>query len=121
MLQVSKEPKIKEAAADSHDVMTDCVCRPSYFDTITIVAGAGEAHFTVHKDLICKMSGFFTAACSSAWAEGKNGVVRLPTVEADTAKLYIHWVYAHDVDVPRNDFRQLISIRRATQQHKRFL
>lgn len=53
----------------------------------------------MHKDMICKKSDFFTAACSSAWAEGKEGVVRLPTIEPETVKLYIHWVYSGDVDL----------------------
>ncbi|TKA62793.1 hypothetical protein B0A55_09411 [Friedmanniomyces simplex] len=78
---------------------------PSYSGTVTILAGAGETAFEVHKDIICQRSDFFVAACSKTWAEGTEGAIRLPTVEPDTVKLYIHWIYTGtmDLDILGND------------------
>ncbi|TKA63353.1 hypothetical protein B0A55_10076 [Friedmanniomyces simplex] len=79
--------------------------KPSYSGTVTILAGSGKTSFEVHKDIICQSSDFFVAACSKAWAEGKEGTIRLPTVEPDTVKLYIHWIYTDtiDLDILGND------------------
>lgn len=58
-----------------------------------------EEQFTVHKHLICAKSKFFKAACSGSWAEGKDRVVRLPEVKAETFQAYIVWVYSGKVGV----------------------
>ncbi|KAK4555426.1 hypothetical protein LTR86_007723 [Recurvomyces mirabilis] len=70
-----------------------------YNDTIKVLAGSTEAPFTIHKDIVCAKSDFFAAACTGTWRESTDGVVRLPTVEADIVKLYVHWCYANDIEV----------------------
>ncbi|KAK1049605.1 hypothetical protein LTR74_017250 [Friedmanniomyces endolithicus] len=73
--------------------------KPTYSGTITILAGIRETLFEVHKDIICRHSDFFVASCSEAWAEGKEGTVKLPTVESATVKLYIHWAYTGNINL----------------------
>ncbi|KAK1090346.1 hypothetical protein LTR48_008467, partial [Friedmanniomyces endolithicus] len=73
--------------------------KPTYSGTITILAGIRETLFEVHKDIICRHSDFFVASCSEAWAEGKEGTVKLPTVESATVKLYIHWAYTSNINL----------------------
>lgn len=71
-----------------------------------MLAGLSETSFTIHKDLVCHHSDFFTAACSSVWSEGKDGKVRLPAIETQTFKLYAHWVYASNIDLAILDLPQ---------------
>ncbi|KAK1048014.1 Ankyrin repeat and BTB/POZ domain-containing protein 1 [Friedmanniomyces endolithicus] len=71
----------------------------SYLGTFTILAGAGETPFEVHKDTMCQQSDFFVASCSQAWTEGRKGIVKLPTVEPNTVKLYIHWAYTGNISL----------------------
>ncbi|KAK0248189.1 hypothetical protein LTR91_004039 [Friedmanniomyces endolithicus] len=73
--------------------------KPSYLGTFTILAGDGETPFEVHKDAICQQSDFFVASCSQAWTEGRKGIVKLPTVEPNTVKLYIHWAYTGNISL----------------------
>ncbi|KAK5679374.1 hypothetical protein LTS10_008189 [Elasticomyces elasticus] len=61
--------------------------KPDYLDTITILADITETPFLVHKDFLCQKSDFFSAACSKAWAEGRQGVIKLPTMTPGTVKL----------------------------------
>ncbi|KAK3670695.1 hypothetical protein LTR78_009387 [Recurvomyces mirabilis] len=74
-------------------------CKLDYNDTITILAGSTETPFTIHKDVVCAKSDFFAAAYTGNWSEKTGGVVRLPTVEANIVKMYIHWCYANTIDV----------------------
>ncbi|KAK0253627.1 hypothetical protein B0A54_14338 [Friedmanniomyces endolithicus] len=71
----------------------------SYLGTFTILAGAGETPFEVHKDTMCQQSDFFVASCSQAWTEGRKSIVKLPTVEPNTVKLYIHWAYTGNISL----------------------
>ncbi|KAK3710225.1 hypothetical protein LTR37_010446 [Vermiconidia calcicola] len=73
--------------------------RPEYVETINVLVGPEKTLFAVHKDPICDKSPFFAAACSGRWDESKDGTVRLDFVDADTFKLYIHWVYTARLDV----------------------
>jgi hypothetical protein len=66
---------------------------------ITVLVGTDddetdEVEFTVHKDTICEKSKFFEAAVSTnRWKEGQDNVVRLPEVDPDEFRTYIHWAY----------------------------
>ncbi|KAK4894770.1 hypothetical protein LTR27_007158 [Elasticomyces elasticus] len=73
--------------------------KSNYLDTITILADSSETPFVAHIDALCNHSGFFRAACSKNWESGKQGCVRLPTIEPETIKSYIHWVYAAQVNI----------------------
>jgi hypothetical protein len=65
-----------------------------YNDLITVLVDEDEVELTVHKATICEKSKFFEAAVSSdRWKEGKEKVVRLPEVDSDEFRAYIHWVY----------------------------
>jgi hypothetical protein len=43
--------------------------------------------------VICAKSGFFRAACSTRWLEGREKVVRLPEVMAKVFQVYVDWAY----------------------------
>jgi hypothetical protein len=53
----------------------------------------------VHREVICTKSGFFRAACSTRWQEGREKVVRLPEVQPNVFQVYIDWTYT-DTLVP---------------------
>lgn len=53
----------------------------------------------VHKDIICQKSDSFIAACTKAWVEGREGVVKVPTVPPDVMKLYVHRAYTSNIDL----------------------
>ncbi|KAK4894769.1 hypothetical protein LTR27_007157 [Elasticomyces elasticus] len=64
-----------------------------YTDIITVLVGAEESRFIVHKDAICAKSPFFNAACGREWIEGQEKTVRLPEQDAEAFKVYLRWVY----------------------------
>ncbi|SMQ56229.1 unnamed protein product [Zymoseptoria tritici ST99CH_1A5] len=64
-----------------------------YTTLIQVLAGPEEALCFVHQQKICAKSPFFVAACSKDWKEGKQKVVRLPTIKHEIVTIYIHWVY----------------------------
>lgn len=69
-------------------------------DTITVIVGEEEKHFTVHKDTICVKSKFFRAACSDHWLEGQQKVVRLTGARSVQAfQTYMDWTYTNELVV----------------------
>ncbi|KAK5733563.1 hypothetical protein LTR17_009551 [Elasticomyces elasticus] len=73
--------------------------KSNYLDVMTILADSDETPFVVHTDVLCKKSSFFKAACSKNWESGKQGTIKLPTIEPGTMKSYIHWLYTSQVDL----------------------
>ncbi|KAK4950287.1 hypothetical protein LTR10_011268 [Elasticomyces elasticus] len=54
--------------------------RPSFSNTITVLAGEEEEPFTVHVDTICQRSDFFTAACrkeKALWMSRQSNIIAL--------------------------------------------
>ncbi|KAK4539869.1 hypothetical protein LTR36_010263 [Oleoguttula mirabilis] len=72
---------------------------PSYVELITVLAGASEEPFNVHKDVLCKKSDFFVAACSRQWMDGQQKTVRVPAIEPHIFAVYVHWLYSDKVDI----------------------
>lgn len=66
-----------------------------YDSLITVLVGAGEERFTVHKDVICVKSKFFRAACSDRWQEGQEKVVRLPEARSIQGLPDVHGLDIH--------------------------
>lgn len=84
---------IKAAKTDSHNSYDY-----DYNEIITVLVGENEQQFIVHKNTICDKSKFFEAACSSGrWKEGKEKLVRLPEVDPEAFRVYVHWVYTGKV------------------------
>ncbi|KAK4543405.1 hypothetical protein LTR36_005548 [Oleoguttula mirabilis] len=73
--------------------------RPSFSDTITVLAGDEEVDFTVHRDLICNRSGFFKGACARGWKAAKEKTVRLPNLSAENFGIYLEALYDGSVDL----------------------
>lgn len=57
-----------------------------------LVGPYGTEH-TVHKDLLCNKSPFFSAAVNDHWKEGQEGRVPLPNDDPAVFALYIQWIY----------------------------
>jgi hypothetical protein len=55
--------------------------------------GPDESQHTLHKDLLCKKSPYFTAAANDCWKEGQEGRVPLPNDDPAAFALYVQWVY----------------------------
>ena len=79
---------------------TDRDARSEFKGVITVVVGQrkGKDQFTVHKDIICKRSPFFTAACSNNWKEEATNVIHLPDENAVVFKVYLQWAYFGTTD-----------------------
>lgn len=73
--------------------------RPDYSEVITVLIGKSEKKFIVHKATICSKSPFFAAACSGKWAEGQEGIVRLPGQQSRVFAMFLHWVYTQTIDM----------------------
>ncbi|KAK3637789.1 hypothetical protein LTR56_011995 [Elasticomyces elasticus] len=82
-----------EAESSSKQVKMD------YTDLITVLVGAEESRFIVHKDAICAKSPFFNAACGREWIEGQEKTVRLPEQDAGAFKVYLRWVYSDTLNM----------------------
>ena len=73
----------------------------SYGNVITVTAGEeceeDAEVFTVHADVITKSSSFFEKARNDSSKEAQEDGVRLPEIEADTFRSYLHWIYSGNV------------------------
>jgi hypothetical protein len=69
------------------------ICSYGRETIIAVLVGPDEHEFAIHKDVVCAKSGFFCAACSTAWTEGREKVVRLPEVEPEVFRVYVDWAY----------------------------
>lgn len=64
-----------------------------YSDSIEVIVGQEETHFSVHKDTIAERSPFFRAALSHDFREAKEKRVRLPDCEQETFNCYLACIY----------------------------
>ena len=60
---------------------------------MTILVGPDESQHTVHKDLLCQKSPYFSAAANDCWKEGQEGRVPLPADDPSAFALYVQWLY----------------------------
>lgn len=74
------------------------VYRPSFYDTITILAGAEKVHFTIYKDTICQKSEFLTAACKGPWLKEEK-TISLAGIPPKTFRLYADWTYSNETNI----------------------
>jgi hypothetical protein len=78
---------------------------PDYSDTIAILVGPNEELFSIHTDFLVDKSRFFAAVCSKKYLES-DSIIRLREVSPDSFRLYLGWVYSHDLKFtsdPRDD------------------
>ncbi|EME38678.1 hypothetical protein DOTSEDRAFT_57062 [Dothistroma septosporum NZE10] len=75
--------------------------RPDYSShgLITVLVGPGEKSYSVHKTTVCTASEYFSAACSKKWAEGVQGVIKLPDFDIETFDTFLHFAYTNDLDI----------------------
>ncbi|KAK5679431.1 hypothetical protein LTS10_008249 [Elasticomyces elasticus] len=96
----------KRKDSEPHEV-TPKRFRPSFTDTITVLAGEDEATFTIHKDTVCQRSTYFRSACKPEWQDGQaDKSIPLPEVQPGTFKLYAHWAYTGEIDLGVIDVKQ---------------
>jgi len=60
---------------------------------LTILVGPDKFQHTVHKDLLCQKSPYFSAAANDCWKEGQEGRVPLPDDDPAAFVLYVQWLY----------------------------
>lgn len=68
-----------------------------------MLVGESEVSFTVHEKVITECSDFFRATCADGFREGKEKVVRLPEMEEEIFKSYVHWAYCNEVVTTEDD------------------
>ncbi|KAK5717215.1 hypothetical protein LTR15_009104 [Elasticomyces elasticus] len=73
--------------------------RPSFNNTITVLAGETKKPFIVHSDAICRSSDFFVAACKREWQEGEERTVPLPEIGPEIFTVYANWAYSGELEV----------------------
>lgn len=61
---------------------------------VSISVGPHEKKFDVHKELLCSVSDFFSAALNGGFKEAEAGAVKLPEQDPDTFQYFVHWLYA---------------------------
>lgn len=64
-----------------------------------IAIGVGEAKekYTIHEEILCCTSPFFTAAVRKGWKEGLDCTIDLPDDQPQTFELYAQWLYGGKV------------------------
>lgn len=55
--------------------------------------GPEGQEFNLHKELLCSVSDFFTAAFDGGFKETEEGVLKLPDQSVETFKYFMHWLY----------------------------
>ncbi|KAK5164052.1 uncharacterized protein LTR77_010143 [Saxophila tyrrhenica] len=73
-----------------------------FVDTITVLVGANEARFMLHKNVVCATSDFFRAACDGNWKEATDKVIRVPEAEPSVFQFYLAWLYTDRIDLDQN-------------------
>lgn len=61
---------------------------------VQILVGPDEKRFDVHKELLCSVSDFFSAALNGGFKEAATGVVKLPEQDTETFQYFVHWLYS---------------------------
>lgn len=64
-----------------------------------MLVGSLEQPFTLHKDILCNQSSFFQAAFNGRFAESRKRSLKLPDLNVEDFKRYIHWAYSGEVVV----------------------
>lgn len=74
-------------------------------EMITLVVGEGkkETPFTIHKDILCKASPFFKAACKPEWMRAEDKVIKLPVDDPKVIQMMIYWIYHNEICVVEGD------------------
>jgi BTB/POZ domain len=69
-------------------------------DTVMIKAGQGERNqtFTIHKDLLCRSSGFFVSVFNGRFLESETGCLDFPEVDPMTLEVLYQWLYTGSTD-----------------------
>ncbi|KAF2849341.1 hypothetical protein T440DRAFT_399272 [Plenodomus tracheiphilus IPT5] len=55
--------------------------------------------FYIHKDVLCKTSGFFHAAMKQEWSAQRTQPIDLTDVNPDLFELYVQWLYSKKVSI----------------------
>jgi hypothetical protein len=55
----------------------------------TIFGGKKRKEFTIHRELLCKVSNHFAKAFQSGLKEGEEGIIYLPEDSSDEFSLFV--------------------------------
>lgn len=74
-----------------------------FTNTVTIIINEDRSQYTatfsVLKTLLTEKSKFFKAACCDEWKEASSRNVKVPEVDTNTFKAYIHWVCKEKISI----------------------
>jgi BTB/POZ domain len=68
-------------------------CRYQDDSTVRVSVGPAKASFSVHKNLVCKISPFFRGACNSLFKEALNDEIYLPEQDPEAFDIFLEWLY----------------------------
>ncbi|KAL8787675.1 MAG: hypothetical protein Q9213_002106 [Squamulea squamosa] len=71
-------------------------------EIVTVVAGAAETPFHIHRGLLMSKSAFFDAALTGSWKEATEGKIRLIDDDPEIFSSYVLWIYNQDWKSSRN-------------------
>ena len=71
---------------------------------ITVLVGPGKKSYTLHQDLLCAHSPFFSKCLNGNFAEKHTDQVSLPEDSPDAFEHFVHWIYREDVAEPTDEF-----------------
>lgn len=52
----------------------------------------------LHKNLVCRYSSFFKAACKGGFREAESNEIKLPDDESETFDNFVQWLYTRDFE-----------------------
>lgn len=70
-----------------------------FSDAVTVLVGASEVKFIVHKELLAKKSAYFAKATTGVWTEAQTGVFRLVDEHDQIFELFVQWLYSGSIQV----------------------
>lgn len=74
-----------------------------YTDSVIVHVGHLSKRFMLHKNLVCRDSTFFNAACKGSFREADSNEVKLPDDEPETFDNFVQWLYTRDFERPMTE------------------
>ncbi|KAI9815558.1 MAG: hypothetical protein M1827_002692 [Pycnora praestabilis] len=102
--EVILDQELQSVSGRSAGVLTRTLLRSMFKTILRVQVGPDKQAFEIHKEFVCSVSPFFTAACSDRWgAQGKN-MLELPEEKPEIFELFVQWLYTRKLDDERHVF-----------------
>jgi len=94
----------------SQECVTVIIMSPSTPPTATEPSQKPKDHkFTIHRDLICYYSRFFSTAFNGSFEEGRTQTMKLDDVDPQLFAILVNWVYIQEVINDKKEKPDLVS------------